>query len=109
MLYSKDAALAADLILQAPKESIKMMNYNVGGVPAVTPKQIELAIKKHIPDVVVTYQSRTEPAPPMPRRAWDDSYARSEWGWRPEYDTIEKIVTDFIQEMRVHPDLYGVS
>ena len=106
MLYYKDAARAADMLLQAPKASIIMMNYNIGGVPTATPKQVETEIKKHIPDAVITYPA-VEPPTLIKGRTWDDSYARNEWGWKPEYDTIEKIVSSFIQEMRTHPELYN--
>ncbi|MBI2849696.1 MAG: NAD-dependent epimerase/dehydratase family protein [Chloroflexi bacterium] len=105
MLYYRDAARAADMVLQAPKESINMMNYNIGGVPSATPKQVELEIKKHIPDAVITYVSRDESSIRLNTRAWDDSYARNEWGWRPEYATLEKIVSDMVREMRERPEL----
>jgi len=31
--------------------------------------------------------------------------ARNEWNWRPEYDQ-ERIVDDFLEELRVHPQRY---
>ncbi len=27
----------------------------------------------------------------------DDKYAKNEWGWKPTYDTYDKIIDDFIQ------------
>lgn len=105
MLYYRDAALAADLILRAPKESIKMMNYNIGGVPAATPKQVEAEIRKHLPKAVITYP-QDQPSTLIVGRAWDDSYARSEWGWRPQYATAEQIVSAMFKEMRERPGLY---
>ncbi len=42
IMYYKDAARAADMVLQAPKENIKMVNYNVAGDPVlVVAKDIE--------------------------------------------------------------------
>ncbi len=35
----------------------------------------------------------------------DDSIARKEWNWRPEYNQ-ERIVDDFLEEMRIHPQRY---
>ena len=35
MIYVRDAARAADMVLQAPFENIEMANYNVTGIPAV--------------------------------------------------------------------------
>jgi len=105
MLYYRDAARAADLILRAPKAGIKMMNYNIGGVPSATPKQVEMEIKKHMPKAVITYPEG-QPVSLIVGRAWDDSYARSEWNWRPEYSTIEQIVSAMVEEMLGHPELY---
>ncbi len=100
MLYYKDAARAAHMIMQAPSASIKMMNYNIGGVPAVTPAQVEREIKKHIPEAIITYPTGSESVSLVTGRAWDDSYARKEWGWVPEYSTAEQIVSAFIEETR---------
>ena len=36
----------------------------------------------------------------------DDSNARQDWGWTPRYDQ-ERIIDDFLQEMRLHPQRYG--
>jgi len=35
----------------------------------------------------------------------DDNIARKEWNWRPEYNQ-ERIVDDFLEEMRIHPHRY---
>jgi nucleoside-diphosphate-sugar epimerase len=49
--------------------------------------------------------------PGMPLRmgeiTWDDSYARNEWGWTPQYATIDKLVFDFIKELKDNPNRYG--
>ena len=107
MLYFKDAARAADDLLQAPKDSIKMISYNVGGISRVTPKEIENALKKHVEKVNIDYVT----PPGMPLRMgeiiWDDSYARNEWGWTPQYATIDKLVFDFIKELKDNPNRYG--
>jgi threonine 3-dehydrogenase len=107
-LYYKDAARAADMIMQAPKASMQMMNYNIGGIPRATPEQLEIEIKKHISSPVVTYPPVGQPGP-MVSRTWDDSYARKEWGWQPEYDTVEKMVSDLIHELKAHPDFYALT
>ena len=109
MLYYKDAALAAYMLLAAPADKIKMVNYNVGGVRRVTPRELENALKKHAPALTVSYV--TPPGPPMPGRgeiAWDDSYARSEWGWTPQFTDVDRVVTDFVQEMK-DPRRHGLG
>lgn len=111
VMYYKDAARAADMVLQAPKENIQMVNYNVAGVTSiVSAKELEQGIKRHIPDAVITYTSK----PRAPHflsyvRVWDDTYARKEWGWKPAYLTIDQIVYDFIKEMKSHPECYAIN
>ena len=114
LIFFKDAARAADMVLHAPKENIKMVNYNVSGDPAFTSaNQIELAVKKHIPDAVITY--KPDPVVVANFRAnatvttFDDTNARREWGWKPAYPTADSIVSAFIEEMKTHPQRYGLA
>jgi threonine 3-dehydrogenase len=109
IIYYKDAARAAYMVLQAPAESIKMVNYNVGGVPSVTPREIERALREYFPEAVITYSSKTESPARFTSITWDDTCARREWGWRPEYTTIDQVVSSFIQEIREDPARYGLS
>ncbi len=109
MIYYKDAARAAYELLKAPAPSIKMINYNVGGIRKVTPKQIEESLRNNLAQVSVTYVSPPGPPPPLREIAWDDSYARSEWGWMPRYDDIDRLVSDFIQELKNNPRRHGVA
>ena len=109
MIYYKDAARAADALLLAPAANIKMINYNVGGIRRVTPRQIEEALKKNIPGVSVSYANN--PGLPVPPReiGWDDSYARSEWGWSPGYADIDRLVADFVLEIKNNPRRHGLT
>ncbi len=112
LMFFKDAARAADLVVQAPKENIKMVNYNVGGDTAFTSaKEIELAIRRHIPDAVITYCPDPAFVAQMRGRSHmksiDDGCARKEWGWMPAYDGIDKIIAAFVEELRAHPRRYG--
>lgn len=111
MIYYKDASRAAVMVLQAPKEKIQMVNYNVAGVAAmVSARDLEVTIKKYIPGAAITY---TKNPPPLPFhsyiKVWDDAYARQEWGWKPQVTTIDELVTAFIDEMRTHPRHYGLT
>jgi len=111
IMFIKDAARAADMILQAPKEDINMVNYNVAGVPPpISPGDIERAIKKYIPNFAMAY--KPDPTAmalqrnPSATKSINDSYARKEWGWDPVYTTIDQVVAAFIDEMRAHPERY---
>ena len=111
--YFKDAIRATEMLYDAPRERIKTVSYNISQVsPAQTAKELELAVKKFIPDAKITYK----PDPVVMEfyknqniRVIDDSRAREEWGWAPLYSDFEEIVADFIEEVRTRPDFYGLA
>ena len=113
IIYFKDAAKAITMLCQAPKEQINTINYNVSGVePSLNAKELELAIKKHIPEIQVTYKPDPEVMEffrTFKIEVFDDSKAREEWGWAASYPDFDKLVADFIEEMRIHPKRYGIS
>ena len=113
MIYVREAARAADMVLQAPKENIEMLNYNVAGIPAViSAREVETVLTKRFPKTKVTY--KPDPIRPRTRQgfgAWkvfDDGYARKEWGWKPQYATLEAIIDIFEKDMKEHPRRYGL-
>ena len=114
MISVSDAARAAYEVLQAPKENIKMVTYNVSGPNnTITAKELEASIKKHIPGAVIKYQPPDQPFPAPPggfrNRIFDDSFARKEWGWKPEHSTVDEIVEFFIDAMKARPRRYGLE
>ncbi len=104
VIYYKDAVRAALMLYEAPKDKIDTVCYNISGVsPARTARELETIIRKYIPQAVITY--RPDPAIMHARQNMnvtriDDSQARSEWGWQPLFSDLEKIVVDFMQELR---------
>ena len=95
--------------MMPPKEQIETVCYNIVGVfPSLTAKEVELAIKKFIPEAKFTYK----PDPWVmdyyrSHNNFDDSRAREEWRWKPLYADFEKIVADFIKEVRSKPEYYS--
>jgi nucleoside-diphosphate-sugar epimerase len=61
-------------------------DFNISGM-SFTPAELAQEIKKHIPDFSISYQPdfRQHIAETWPRTI-DDSAARKEWGWEPDYD-----------------------
>ena len=108
LLYFKDAARAVVELAGAPPENIKTVNYLLAGVSPV-PSAGELAdiVRSRIPGADISFK----PDPELsigPRRAFsglDDSNARREWGWKPEFD-LEQIVDDFLRELELNPQRY---
>ena len=114
LTYIKDNVRATEMLYYAPEEQIKTVCYNVIGVsPAKTAKELELVVKKFIPDAELTFKPDPELAQFFDAfyggmYAVDDSPAREEWGWEPLYTDFEKIVEDFIHEVKTSPKLYGL-
>jgi threonine 3-dehydrogenase len=110
LIYYKDTAAAFAVLANAPMDRIKMLNYNIAGVnKSVTPREIEAAVKKQMPNAVITYN----PDPVVVNYfatlrfdSLDDSAARKEWDWRPKFNTVDAIVEDFAKEVRAHPERY---
>ncbi len=113
IIYYKDAIRATMMLYDAPQEQIKTVCYNLSGVaPTPTAKELEMAIKKIIPDAKITY--KPDPLVMEYYRSRgvsiiDDCRAREEWGWQPLYTDYEKVVADFILEVRTRPQFYGLT
>jgi threonine 3-dehydrogenase len=108
LLYYKDAAQAMIELAQAPAADIRMVNYLLNGVtPLRTNQELADLVKDRVPEARVTF----EPDPELTqiyqsRRPLDDRCAREEWGWQPKYD-FERLIDDFIAELRQHPERYA--
>ena len=88
MMYMPDAVRGAiELMETAPAKLIHRNAFNITAM-SLAPEDIYAEIKKHIPDFSMTY--RVDPVRQAIADSWprhmDDSAARREWGWRPEYD-----------------------
>jgi nucleoside-diphosphate-sugar epimerase len=87
MMYMEDAIRATIEIMQADADAIKIRSsYNLAGI-SFTPAEIAAEITKHIPGFTITYNPdfRQKIADSWPASI-DDSCARTNWGWKHEYD-----------------------
>lgn len=98
MMYMPDAIRAALELMDADPGSLKHRNaFNVTAMQ-VTPEQMARAIQERLPDFGMGYAVdpvRQAIAESWPRRL-DDSAAREEWGWQPEFglhETVEDMLT----------------
>jgi len=90
MMYMPDALKAAIDIMEADSSKLKYRNaFNVTAM-SFAPEDIANEIKKHIPNFVMEYD--VDPVRQAIADSWpnsiDDSAAREEWGWKPEYDLV---------------------
>lgn len=104
IIYFKDAIRALEMLYSAPADQIKTICYNASGItPTNTASELERTIKKFIPDAVITYKPdpvAIEFAKSLNIKVIDDSRAREDWGWHPRYAELEKVVADFIKEVK---------
>ena len=108
VIYFKDAAGAIVKLGDAPKERIEMVNYVLAGAtPIASAQELADMVKARIPDARIDFRPDLELQKILDKSLLpiDDRVARKEWGWRSEYDQ-ERIVDDFLAELRTHPDRY---
>jgi len=96
-----DAVKALISIFEAPKGKLKNKIYNVQSF-SITAKEISELINETFPDSSISYN-------PDPQRqrivdSWpesiDDSLARTDWGWQPDFDLIKSFKDYLIPEIR---------
>jgi len=104
LVYVEDGARALIQLGEAPKENIKTINYFINGVQNPLPNAGEMAemVKKHIPDANITFdvnedwdrllKSASHPV--------DDSSAVAEWNWTPKYNSWDKIIDKYIEDLK---------
>jgi nucleoside-diphosphate-sugar epimerase len=100
MMYMPDAVRAAIEVMEATAQQLEHRNaFNVTAMQ-LTPQSLAEMIKRHIPDFEISYDVdavRQRIADSWPQRL-DDSAARAEWDWQPQYDA-ETMVTDMLQKL----------
>ena len=87
LLYMPDAIRATLLLMEAPASELRHRDsYNLAGL-SVTPAQIASRISTHLPKFEIEYAPdfRQAIAASWPRSV-DDSAARRDWHWTPEFD-----------------------
>lgn len=100
MMYMPDALKSIRTLLEADPE--KLVHRNAFNITAMSfaPEDIAAEIKKHIPDFDFGYE--VDPIKQAIADSWpsslDDSAAREEWGWSPDYD-IAAMTEDMIEKL----------
>jgi nucleoside-diphosphate-sugar epimerase len=97
MMYMPDAIRAMVQLMEA--DAAKLAHRNAFNITAMsfTPRMLADEIRKHIPEFTIDYEVdtvRQAIADSWPN-SMDDSCARAEWGWKPEYD-LARMTRDMI-------------
>jgi nucleoside-diphosphate-sugar epimerase len=100
MMYMPDAIRATIELMEATSENISVRtSYNVSGM-SFSPKEIGSEIKKFIRPFSIEHKPDYRDAI---ARSWpqsiDDSVARVDWNWKPEYD-LSKMVKDMLGNLQ---------
>lgn len=101
MMYMPDALKAVIALMEADPARLKHRNaFNVTAM-AFTPEVLAAEIRQHIPNFVLDY--RIDPVRQAIADSWprslDDTAAREEWGWQPDYD-LPRTVKDMLEKLR---------
>ena len=99
MMYMDDAVKATIEVMEAPAEKIKIRSsYNLTGM-SFCPSEIADEIMNHIPGFEISYKPdfRQDIADSWPDSV-DDSQARNDWGWKPEFD-LKKMTKEILRNL----------
>lgn len=89
MMYIDDAIRATVDLMKADLNIDEWNSYNLAAV-SFEARELETELKKYIPNLIVTYKPdhRQKIADSWPKSI-DDSKARKDWGWQPQYDLTQ--------------------
>jgi nucleoside-diphosphate-sugar epimerase len=101
MMYMPDAIRASIDVMEA--DASQLVHRNAFNIAAMqfTPEDLAAAIREHIPGFVLEYDVdplRQTIASSWPKRL-DDSAAREEWGWEPEFD-LGRMTADMLENLK---------
>jgi threonine 3-dehydrogenase len=97
MMYMPDCLKAFTQLMDAPMENLRHhCDFNLGAL-SFNPRELAHEIKRHIPEFKITFEPdyRQAIADSWPK-SLDDSVARDEWGWKPDYN-LPSMVEDMLR------------
>ena len=100
MMYMPDALRAAIEIMEAdPSRLVHRNSFNIASM-SFDPEIIYAKIKEHVPDFKMVY--KLDPLRQAIADSWpdslDDTCAREEWGWKPEFD-LDHMTKDMLTHL----------
>jgi threonine 3-dehydrogenase len=105
-IYVKDVVRCLSLLKDVGEDRLHRRVYSVQGF-SMPAREMADTVRKHIPGAQIEFladETVVRLVRDMPKEV-DDTWAREDWGWVPEYDW-DRTVQDFITEIKSHPELY---
>jgi threonine 3-dehydrogenase len=109
VLYFRDAARSLRMLEATPRDSIQAVCYTLAGInPMPSAGELAAAIREYFPkstldfapdEFAMRYHCKLQGV------VFDDSSARRELGWKPEY-TLQRMIVDFAEECTADPERY---
>jgi threonine 3-dehydrogenase len=98
MMYIEDCKKCTIDLLEADANKLRHRSFNITAM-SFAPEDIAAEIKKHIPEFEISYEPdfRQQIAESWPA-SLDDSAAREEWGWKPDYD-LAAMTKDMLEKL----------
>ncbi|NHJ14940.1 MAG: NAD-dependent epimerase/dehydratase family protein [Candidatus Thorarchaeota archaeon] len=98
MMYMPDCTKCTIDLIEADASKLKHRSFNITAM-SFAPEEIAAEIKKHIPEFEISYEPdfRQKIAESWPGSI-DDSAAREEWGWEPDYD-LAAMTKDMLEKL----------
>lgn len=101
MMYMPDALRAVVEIMEAdPSKLVHRNSFNIASM-SFEPNTIYQNIRKYLPEFEMQYQ--VDPLRQAIAESWpnslDDTCAREEWGWKPEYD-LDAMTQDMLAKLK---------
>lgn len=103
MVYMPDLLRGTVDLMQAPESQLTQRTYNLGSM-SFTPNELRDSIAKQVPGFTMECEAdfRQQIAETWPKRI-DDSVARRDWGWAPEFD-IDGMTADMLSALKAQRD-----
>ncbi len=104
MMYMPDCLKATIDLMQADFSKLRHhCDFNVGAM-SFSAEELAASVKKQMPGFEISYEpdSRQDIADSWPNSV-DDSAAREEWGWQPEYD-LDAMTADMLRAIKEKHD-----
>jgi len=100
MMYMQDGLRALVELSEAPRSKLTRCIYNIGAI-SPTAAQFADAVRARVPGVKLTFQADPERQAILDSwpAAVDDTNARTDWGWKHEFD-LDAMSDDLVKQIR---------